>query len=110
MQAPLPHIAGCPLPEGLRLRRAETLADVQAVLEAHVASFDEEDRLTIEWKLLHRPDANPSDLLLIEDTTTGQAVSSVSLLKETWTYEGIPLPVGEVGIVSTRPEYRKQGL
>ncbi|MBC7256077.1 MAG: GNAT family N-acetyltransferase, partial [Chloroflexi bacterium] len=66
--------------------------------------------LTIERKLFHRPGANPSDLLLIEDSATGQVVSSVSLLKQAWTYEGIPLPVGEVGIVSTRPEYRKQGL
>jgi len=110
MQAPLPHIPESLLPEGLRLRRAETLADVHAVIEAHVASFDEGDRLTIGWKFLHRPGANPSDLLLIEDTVTGQVVSSVSLLKETWTYEGIPLPVGEVGVVSTRSGYRQRGL
>ncbi len=110
MQAPEPHLVDCALPPGLHLRRAATPEDVHAVLEAHLASFDEEDRLGLEWKLLHRPQHDPADLLLVEDTSTGQVVSSVSLVKETWTYEGIPLRVGEVGIVSTRPDYRKQGL
>lgn len=110
MQAPRCSFDDGSLPAGLRLRCAQTMEDVRSVLEAHLASFEEEDRLVLEWKLLHRPHHRPEDLFFVEDLSTGQAASSVSLLKETWTYEGIPLTVGEVGIVSTRPEYRKRGL
>lgn len=110
MQAPKHCTTHCTLPAGLRLRRGQKEEDVRAVLEAHLASFDDEDRLVLEWKLLHRPHRCPADLLLVEEASSGRVASSVSLVKQTWAYEGIPLAVGEVGIVSTRPEYRKRGL
>ncbi len=59
---------------------------------------------------LRAPAAGPEDVLFVEDPATGQSVSSVSLIHGTWRYEGLSIPVAEVGIVSTRPECRGRHL
>src|SRR5690606_30847863 len=72
---------------------------------------DEGIEIYTRWKLggTH-PAATFSDALLVEDTRTGQIVSSLCLIPQTWTYEGIRLPVGEVSLVGTHSGYRKRGL
>jgi len=110
MQAPSVFSLTHPLPGGLTLRLARDEDDLRAVLEAHVAAFGEEDRLLLQAKLFGRPGRRPEQVILVEDATAGWVASSVSLVEQTWAYEGIPLHVGEVGIVSTRPEYRHRGL
>ncbi len=52
----------------------------------------------------------PADYLVVEDTTTQRIVSSVGLLSQHWTYDGIPLRVGQPEFVLTRSEYRHKGL
>ncbi len=94
----------------LELTQAHSLADLQAVLDGHLDGFGEDDREPLSAKFFRRPGAIPEHVLYVRDTTTGQSVSSVSLVPQTWTYEGIPFRVGEVGVVSTRKAYRKRGL
>lgn len=110
MQAPSLFSLEHALADGLTLRLARHEDDLRAVLDAHAAAFGEEDRLLLEAKLFDRPGRRPEQVILVEDVAAGRVASSVSLVEQTWTYEGIPLHVGEVGIVSTRPEYRHRGL
>jgi len=84
--------------------------DLEAVLAGHMASFGDEDELTLRANLFDRPGGHPADVFLVRDTETGQSVSSVSLIRGVWLYDGVPIPVAEVGIVSTRPEYRGRAL
>ena len=56
------------------------------------------------------PTFQPSDFILVEDKATGKIVSSMCLISQTWTYEGVPFPFGQPDIVSTDPAYRRRGL
>jgi hypothetical protein len=47
---------------------------------------------------------------VVEDTNTGQIVSSLNLISQTWSYAGIPFKVGRPELVGTDPAYRKRGL
>ncbi len=58
----------------------------------------------------HHPTFRPSDFIIVEDTATGKIVSSMCLISQTWTYEGVPFPFGQPDIVSTDPAYRRRGL
>ena len=50
------------------------------------------------------------DFTIVEDTRTGQIVSSLSLIPQIWAYEGISFAVGRPEIVGTAPAYRRRGL
>ena len=56
------------------------------------------------------PTIRPGDFVFVEDTTTGKVVSSMGLLSQEWTYEGVPFKFGQPEIVSTDPAYRRRGL
>lgn len=60
--------------------------------------------------ILHHPNTRPEHWLYIEDSATGQVVSSLALIPWTWQYEGVTLKAGEMGIVGTAQEYRRRGL
>src|ERR1035437_9271236 len=59
---------------------------------------------------LHHPDTRGRDLIFIEDTRTGQVVSSLCLIPWKFNYEGVSLLSGEMGIVGTLEPYRRRGL
>jgi len=50
------------------------------------------------------------DFLLVEDTRTGEIVSSLGLIPQTWAYAGIPFGMGQIELVGTHPDYRRKGL
>jgi hypothetical protein len=56
------------------------------------------------------PTFNPSDFTIVEDTKTGEIVSSLNLIDQTWSYDGIEFGVGRPELVGTLPEYRRKGL
>lgn len=56
------------------------------------------------------PGVGPADFVIVEDTGTGEIVSSLDLISQTWTYEGIPFGVGRPELVGTIPSYRNRGL
>ena len=56
------------------------------------------------------PTFRAEDALLVEDTRTKSIVSSMVLLSHTWTYDGVPIAVGQPEIVGTRAEFRGRGL
>lgn len=50
------------------------------------------------------------DFTVVEDSKTGEIVSSSCLISQTWSYEGIPFKVGRIELVGTKAEYRRKGL
>ena len=84
------------LGEGLIIRRS-TSEDAQALVEFNIQihSEDEWDAKGLEdWTLDlisgEAPTFNTDDFLIVEDTRSGEIISSSCLISQTWSYEGIP--------------------
>lgn len=110
--------SACDLGDGLILRRA-TAADAEALAEfnaqVHRNPQTSDPDIYVGWwvrDLLLRPHPTfvPEDFVIIEERETGRIVSSLNLISQTWSYEGIPFGVGRPELVGTVPEYRRRGL
>ncbi|HSL43571.1 MAG TPA: GNAT family N-acetyltransferase [Anaerolineales bacterium] len=104
------------LGNGLIMRRS-TPQDAQALAEFNGKIHGENEadtRRVAAWThdLLARPHPTlkPNDFTIVEETATGRIVSSMNLIPQTWTYEGIDFGVGRPELVGTLPEYRNRGL
>lgn len=102
--------------DGLVVRRGsaadtEALADFQAVVNS---TFDYQDNSLRVWTrdLMsgNLSNVSPSDFTVVEDTRIGQIVSSLNLISQIWSYDGIYFPVGRIELVATHPDYRRKGL
>ncbi len=102
---------------GLILRRsspadAEALAEFCGLIHSDVPG--KSDDLIAAWTrdLLTRPHPtfHANDFTVIEETATGRIVSTLNLISQTWTYDGIPFKVGRPELVGTLPEFRNRGL
>src|ERR671921_446157 len=58
----------------------------------------------------NHPTCDASDFTVIEDTTTGSIVSSVCLIGQRFSYEGVEMDAGLPELVGTHPDYRRRGL
>jgi predicted acetyltransferase len=61
------------------------------------------------------PTVDAGDFTVVEDTSTlddgrPKLVSSLALLSQVWSYDGIEFGVGQPELVGTLPEYRRRGL
>ena len=56
------------------------------------------------------PTFDTGDFTIVENTATGEIVSSCCTISQTWCYEGIPFKVGRPELVGTKKEYRRRGL
>lgn len=104
------------LGNGLVMRRstpqdADALAEFNGMIHGENPA-DAERVAAWTHDLLARPHPtlNPDDFTIIEETATGRIVSSMNLIPQTWTYEGIEFGVGRPELVGTLPEYRNRGL
>lgn len=107
------------LGHGLVLRRAG-VADTEAVAAfnslVHLDPRSEEARdegvgvWTRDLMSGKHPTTGASDFLVVENTATGEIVSSMNLISQKWTYAGIEFGVGRPEAVGTAPEYRRRGL
>lgn len=104
------------LGDGLILRHASMEdADALAQFNGEIHAENEIDRLHLmAWTrdLLTRPHPTlvPEDFTIIEEASTGKIVSSLNLIPQIWSYEGIEFGVGRPELVGTLPEYRGRGL
>ena len=105
------------LDDGLTLRRA-TSADADALAAFHAGILIDEgeeapspyiDAWVRELMSGAHPTFTAGDFTIVE-TASGEIVSSLSLISQTWTYGGLPFGVGRVELVSTHPDYRRRGL
>jgi hypothetical protein len=104
------------LGNGLVMRRS-TSADAEALSDFNGKIHGENDadaQRVAAWThdLLTRPHPtlNPDDFTIVEETASGRIVSSLNLIPQTWSYEGIEFTVGRPELVGTLPEFRDRGL
>jgi len=108
---------------GLILRRstpedAEFIATFNGKLHADDEDVEEDEKDFLEHIALWtkdllttpHPTFHPDDFTLVEDTKTGKIVSTLNLIEQTWSYEGIEFGVGRPELVGTLEEYRRRGL
>ena len=104
-------IAPYNLGDRLRLRFA-TVDDIEPLAQfngrVHGSPFV--TQWTREFASPSHPTCGPDWVTLVEDTQTGQIVSSICLIPQTWTYAGLPFEVGRPEAVGTDPAYRRRGL
>ena len=105
------------LGSGLLMRRA-TPEDADALSEfnanIHGGDDQNERKGVAAWTrdLLTRSHATfqPGDFIIVEEASSGRIVSSMCLIPQTWSYEGMEFGVGRPELVGTLPEYRGRGL
>ncbi|MBN2115256.1 MAG: GNAT family N-acetyltransferase [Anaerolineales bacterium] len=104
------------LGNGLIMRRS-TSEDAEALAEfnGRIHGENEADRQRVAaWTrdLLARPHPtfNADNFTIVEETATRRIVSSLCLIPQTWSYEGIAFGVGRPELVATLPEFRDRGL
>lgn len=104
------------LGDGLVLRRscvedAQRLGDFNGRIHGEDAYDTEAVAVwTRDLLLKDHPTFGKGDYTIVEDTTTGEIVSSMNTISQTWTYEGIPFKVGRPELVGTDARYRNKGL
>lgn len=104
------------LGNGLVMRRAMPQdADALAEFDGKIHGSDEPDTQRVAaWThdLLARPHPTlcPDDFTIVEEIATGRIISSLNLIPQVWSYEGIELRVGRPELVGTLPEFRNRGL
>ena len=102
---------------GLVLRRANK-ADAEALVQfngdLHADPGEDFAENVSEWvrDLMTKPHptTKPQDFTIVEDTKTGEIVSSLNLISQTWSYEGIEFGAGRPELVGTLGDYRRRGL
>jgi GNAT superfamily N-acetyltransferase len=82
----------------------EVHADPGEDFAEHVALWTR-DLLTMP-----HPTFDPGDFTIVEDSGSGEIVSCLSYISQTWSYEGIEFGVGRSETVGTHPDYRRRGL
>lgn len=103
------------LGDGLVMRRSTSEdADALAEFNRAIHSDNEQDgECLAAWTrdlLTAHPTFHPDDFTVIEETSTGRIVSTMNLISQTWSYEGIKFGVGRPELVGTLPEFRNRGL
>jgi len=104
--------------DGLILRRSMPADAVAlAAFNARIHSDDGPDQpfepvaaWTRDLLKGNHPTFDAGDFTIVEDTRAGKIVSSLNLISQTWTYDGIPFGVGRPELVGTDPDYRNRGL
>lgn len=98
------------LGDGLVVRRA-TAADIDTLVALNEEIFEPLIGATV-GRIARGESAIGSiaSFTVVEDTATGEIVSSLGLFALPATYAGIPIDVGMPDYVLTRPDYRRRGL
>ncbi len=98
------------LGNGLSMRTAADESDVERVAQLNGTIHGPGVAGMARSLALHYAGMSGRDFVLVEDEHVGQVVSTICLVPWTMCYEGIPLSVGEMGLVGTLEAYRRQGL
>lgn len=103
--------------DGLILRHA-TPADSEALSifqgTMHADEPDPFDPRIAAWvqDLMNgtHPTFQPADFTIIEEPSSHKILSSLCMIDQIWSYDGIPFKVGRPELVATLPEFRNRGF
>jgi GNAT superfamily N-acetyltransferase len=106
------------LGDGLILRRStpedtERLVAFNGYLHREIGAEEPEEYVAAWTRDLmsgQHPTFDPGDFTIVEDTRSGSIVSTLCLIPQTWSYDGIHFGVGRPELVGTHPDYRGRGL
>jgi GNAT superfamily N-acetyltransferase len=106
------------LGDGLILRRstpedADRLVAFNGDLHREIGSEEPEEYVAAWTRDLmsgEHPSFDPGDFTIVEDTRSGDIVSTLCLIPQTWSYDGVRFGVGRPELVGTHPDYRGRGL
>jgi GNAT superfamily N-acetyltransferase len=95
-------------------RPDETEEIVDFVFRVFSGAIGEPDETAAIWArdLLRgdHPTSSPIDGTVVVDTVRHRIASCCFLIRQTWSYAGIPISVGRPELIGTDPEYRGHGL
>ena len=103
------------LGDNLVLRFA-TAADTDALVEFNSAMHDGGSSVAYIGGLVRdfmsgeHPLLRPGDFTLVENSKTGEIVSSMNLISHIWRFGDVPFKIGSPELVGTVKEYRRRGL
>jgi hypothetical protein len=106
------------LGDGLTLRSA-TAADAESLATFVGDTLRAQDGETPDHHLAdwtrdllegRHPAFTPADATVVTDTRTGEIVSCLHLLSQTWSYGGVPISVAQPELIGTRTARRGHGL
>lgn len=98
------------LGQELALRTAAGSDDIERVAQFNGLIHGAELAITMRRLLRDYAGMDGRDIIFVEDTASGEIISSLVLLPWMMSYGGIPLPVGEMGMVGTLESHRGRGL
>jgi len=98
------------LGDGLVLRSADNTQDIERVAEFNGSIHGQGVTEMTRNLFTHHPSKHVEDLIFVEDSQSGEVVSSLCLIPWTWRYGDVDIAAGEMGIVGTREGYRHRGL
>jgi len=97
--------------ENFILKIAEGKEDeINKIIQLNIEVHGEDLEKYIYRLFHHHPNKNHHLWFYIEDKRNGKVVSSGMLFPEIWDFEGIEIPICEMGFVATAEDYRKHGL
>lgn len=106
------------LDDGLLLRWA-TAVDMESVADFNIRvhSTDPENpaeflgHWTRDLMSDYHATCSPADFtVVVDENAGGKIVSSMNLISQTWSYDGLPFAVGRPELVGTDPDYRRKQL
>ncbi|MCL4507079.1 MAG: GNAT family N-acetyltransferase [Chloroflexi bacterium] len=99
-----------PISDGLILGSASSVDDVERIAQFNGVIHGPGIVSMTRNIFLNHPDTCGSDLIYVEDTKSGQIVSSLCLIPWRLSYGAAQFNSGEMGIVGTLEPYRRRGL
>ena len=98
--------------DNLSLRIAkEGKDDLQRFISFNLTIHQEESlKKYVNRLYLEHPKKEAIYWIYIEENDSNQIVSSITLMPLEWNFNGIPIPICEMGLVGTLPNYRNRGL
>jgi hypothetical protein len=97
------------LAEDLVLRHVSGEEDIKG-FAAFLGTINLVEGRTAECLLRHHPLVRPEEFLVVQDTTTGEIVSSSCIIPWRMSLEGVELSCAQLETILTHPRYRKRGL
>ena len=85
--------------------------ELQRLLSFNLTVHQEESlKKYISRLYLEHPERDEIYWIYIEKRDSNKIVSSITLMPLEWNFNGIPIPICEMGLVGTLPKYRNRGL